>query len=356
MMRTGISTAGGDFTTPMEPVFAYVPIINQLLTMLSSATGVNLVPRWVVEDKDGVIRGEDGEPEVIQQGEFVPGLDPSEALSVKGTLKQVLIDVSAAQELLTMYMQRLDACLPSQSATGDEGGSGPAWGKRLMIQQAQENLRQPVSNHAAAVKEVIQLWHSWLRGLDMPVYFFAAAGHRSDKRNVTGLIEFDPKNLTDSLNVTQSVDTPEEHTVLIQTGLELRAAGAITWREFFDEYLRTADAREAEIDMYVQMGLDQIMLGTVAPPGSVIADIAAGVRGVVHYMMIEESDNYAISVAEGMAQQSQAAMQTGSQPQGANVAQAAGVSEPGMGMDTSLQGQLGSQVPGGLAPAGVAGG
>jgi hypothetical protein len=344
----------------MEPVFAYVPIINQMLTILSNATTINGIPRWVIEMPDGsVLRGEDGEPIVLEQGDFPPGLDPAEAVAVMGKLVQVKVDTESLLKELDVLYARLDAVMPAPVSTGVSGASAAAWQVRQLIQQAQESLRQPVDNHAAAVKEIVQMWHSWMRALDMPVYFFAASGHRSDKRNVQGLIEFDPAHLTDAISVTQELDTPEEQTVRIQQGLELRQSGAITWRQFFEEYLRTPDAREAEIDMYVQMVLDQVMTGAATQPGSVIQMVADGVRGIVHYELIKMSDNYALTVAEDIAAK---AMQGPMQPRQPgmegqpNVAEAAGVSEPGMGAPMTLEDTLGSNVPGGNAPVGVAGG
>jgi hypothetical protein len=365
MMRTGINVPGQEFTTPMEPVFAYVPLINQSLTLLSNASGYNAVPRWIIELSDGsILRGEDGEPVVVDNAP-TPGLDPSEAAAYPGTLRQLLIDTKAMQELLAIFFERLDVCMPAQAATGEAGSSSPAWAVRLNIQQSQENLRQAVNSHADAVKEIVQMWHAWMRSLDLPVYFFSVSGHRSDQRQVRGLIEFHPNDLTDAFSVTQSLDSPEEATVRQQQGLELRAAGAITWQQFFEEYLRVPDSREAVVEMYSQQVMDQVINGIAAPPGSLIDQIAQSVQGRVHYMLIAESDNYALGVAEQMAMQAQQLMQQqqgqvpgqttpGDEPQG-NVAEPAGVKEPGMGMNPSLQGQLGSAVPGGMTPAAVPG-
>jgi hypothetical protein len=347
MMRTGVNTPGEEFTTPMEPVFAYAPIINQLLTIYSNIAAFNGIPRWWIQTEDGSpMRGEDGEPKVVDQ-EFVPGNDPAQAVAIQGKLQQLLIDASTLQEHLTGLWERLEACMPAPVSTGVSGSSAAAWQVRQLIQQAQESLRQPVDNHAAAVKEIIQMWHAWMRDLDIPVYFFPAAGHRRDKRDIRALIEFDPKDLTDSITVTQELDAPEDATVRMQVGMEQIASGLITYHEYFEEYARKQDARQAEIDMWAEKVAVQVINGQVAPPGSLIDMIAKGMQGEIHYMLIEESDNYAISVAEQMAQQAQAPMPGQG---GGNVAQAAGVSEPGMGMATSLQGQLGN-VPGGQAPS-----
>lgn len=361
MMRTNVNVPGEEFTTPMEPVFAYVPLINQLLTVLSNATMFNGIPRWILELTDGsILRGEDGEPVIVDNAP-TPGLDPSEAAAYPGTLRQLLIDVSAMQELAAIFFERLDACMPAAAATGEAGSSAAAWQVRLQIQQAQENLRQAVNNHADAVKEIQQMWIGWMRALDLPIYFFSAAGHRSDQRTVRGLIEFDPKDLTDAISVTQSLDSPEEATVRIQQGLELRASGAITWSQFFEEYLRAPDAREAEILMYVQQVVDHVMGGIPAAPGSIIQIVSDGVRGQIHYALMEASPNYAIAQAEQAAAQAQAQLmaQEGAAPTSAesaqvgNVAEAAGVREPGMGMATTIEQTLGTSVPGAMAPANV---
>jgi hypothetical protein len=137
MMRTGINVPGEEFTTPMEPVYAYAPIINQLLTVLSNATMFNGVPRWILELTDGsILRGEDGEPVIVDNAP-TPGLDPSEAAAYPGSLRQLLIDVTAMQELCAIIFERLDACMPAAAATGEAGSSAAAWQVRLQIQQAQ---------------------------------------------------------------------------------------------------------------------------------------------------------------------------------------------------------------------------
>lgn len=365
MMRMGTNIAGAEFTTPMESVFAYVPLINQCLTVLSNATMVNGVPRFYLKTADGqILRGEDGELVDAAQG-IVPGLDPRDFAAFPGEIIQLLIDVKSIHELLQLFFERLRECMPAQATEGISGASAAAWQVRQNIQQAQEGLRQPVVNHASAVKEIVHMWHSWLRKLDMPVYFFATQHGKQGKRSAQGLIEFNPINLTDAFSVEQQLDTPDEQTVRVQQGLELRAQKAITWRDFFEDYLRTPDAREAEIDMYVQEVTDQVINGQAAPPGSLIDVIAKGMQGELHYMLIQNSDNYALSMAEQMAQQANAAAQgappqPGQPPGGpqqpppgmgsptAGYAQAAGVVQPGMGMAPDLQSQLGSIVPGGM--------
>jgi hypothetical protein len=110
--------------------------------------------------------------------------------------------------------------------------------------------------------------------------------------------------------------------------------------------------------MYVQMVLDQVMTGAAAPPGSIIQIIADGVRGQLQYILIQNSDNYALAQAEGIAANAQMALQQtmGSVPQGGmeggapNVAETAGISEPGMNMASTLGQQVGSQTTGQMAP------
>lgn len=367
MMRSGTNIVGAEFTTPMEAVFAYVPLINQMLTVLSNVAMYNGLPRFVVELENGsTLRGEDGEPTIVESSP-TPGLDPRDLAAYPGKIKQLTIEAETLLKVAELYFERLRECMPAQATEGISGASAAAWQVRQNIQQAQEGLRQPVVNHASAVKEIVHMWHSWLRQLDMPVYFFATQHGKQGKRSAQGLIEFNPINLTDAFSVEQQLDTPDEQTVRVQQGLELRAQGAITWRDFFEDYLRTPDAREAEIDMYVQMVIDQVISGAQSQPGSLIDTIAKGMQGQLHYLLIANSDNYARSVAEQMAQQANAAAQGMPQPQGvtpgapqgpppgqgslggAGYAQAAGVVEPGMGMNPTLQGQLGSNVPGGMA-------
>ena len=354
-MRTDVYAPGGEFSTPLSQVFALVPLINQLMTLRSNAEAYNLIPRWVVELKDGsILRDDDGEPKIIT-AEQTPGLDPQQAAAYPGTLKQLTIETAQSDELLGIYLELLARAMPAPVTSGESGTSAAAYQVRQLIQQAQEVLRQPVDNHAQAVKQITRMWHGWLRSLDTPVYFFTAPGHRSSKRALRGLVEFDPNHLTDSIEVTQSLDTPAEMTVLLQQGLELLKARVITLEEFFTDYARSQDARQKVIDLYVQMGIDYIMTGVLPTSGAapidptampLIKQIADGVRGQIHYEMIKQSANYALAASEQIVQQAQAA-QTGMPGAGGNVADAAGVRQPGLGMAETLEGQLGGNLPGG---------
>ena len=362
--RTDVTTPGMEFSTPLEQVFSLVPLINQLLTLHSNASAYNLLPRWVIELKDGsLLRGDDGEP-VVVSSQQTPGLDPQQAAAYPGTLKQLTIKTDESLQLLGMYMKELENAMPPAAAMGASGTSEAAWHAHQMIQQAQAIFKQPVDNHAAAVRQIIQMWNGWMRQLDTPVYFASAPGHRQSGRQIRGLIEFDPKDLTDSIYVDQGLDTAEESVVRIQIGMQLRQAGAIDDESFFADYMKIPDARQAVIDMYVQQVVSHVMGAIPAPPGSVIATVADAVRGRLTYQLLQQSPNFAIASAEQNVQQAQmAALPQGGQapntapmggqstgqggPHGAhpNVADAAGVSMPGMGMAPTLPQQLGAKAP-----------
>ena len=388
--RTDTDVPRQAFSTPLDKVFAYAPLINQLETLLSNAAAFDLIPRWVVELKDGsILRGEDGEPKIVESGQ-VPGLNPNEAAAYPGTLKQLTIQsVAEHGALLQIYLGQLALAMPSAVATGASGASGAAWTAQTIIQQSQETLRQPVDNHARAVQTIIKMCHGWLRELDQTIYFTSAPGFRKNKRSIRGVIVFEPKNLTDSVFVTQELDTPEERTVRIQVGMSLWQQGAIDDETFYTDYMKTPDARQAVIDRYVQMIMDYVVYGKV-PNGSnpqvftqsLILQVADGVRGSVHYELLNTSPNYALAnarqeadKASQMAQQMNA-QDTGmqallpppqGQPQGpspmeapnqeeyGNVAYQAGIRRPGIGMAPSLQGQLGAKAGlGGMSmPAGM---
>lgn len=365
-MLTDVDVPGQEFSTPLQQVFGYVPQINSIMTILSNGAYFNGIPRWVIELQNGTtLRDEDGEPKTITQSDLVPGMSPQEATAWPGTVKQLLIDTKSLEALLAIYFERLEASMPPAVAQGDAGSSGPdtAWGTRQLIQQAQQNLMQPVDNHAQAVKRILQRWHGWLRDLDMPVYFFAAPGHRKDRRSLRGLIEFDPADITDSIAVTQSLDTPAEATVLLQQGIELRQGGYIDDYEFYDRYAREQDARQAIVRKYVQQVVDHVMGGVPAPPGSVIQMVADGVRGQLHYALLAQSANYSLNNARMQAAQAnqQMALTTAAgfgAPGGApssNVTAPAGIVQPGQGMAPTLEGQLGTGAPGGQAAPSMAG-
>jgi hypothetical protein len=375
--QTDVSLHGQEFSTPLNQIFGIVPQINQLLTLASNAAAFNGIPRWVVELTNGsTLRTEDGEPKMVEAGE-VPGLDPNEAAAYPGTLKQLTIDTKSIEKMLEVYLQQLDKMMPSPVTSGVAGASAAAWQVRELIQQSQETLRQPVDNHAQAVKQIILMWHDWMRDLDVPIYFFAAPGSRRSRREFRSLIEFDPKNLTDSIVVAQELDTPGERTIRVQQGIELLKAGLIDYQKFFEEYDKTEDARQAVIDMYVQQIESYVMSG-IMPVGAQVAPtpdgiqpiikvVADGVRGAVYFELLKSSPNYAISAAEQIAAQtgmgqtrpSEAGAaaqfgQGGGPSGGANVAYSAGAVQPGMGMAQDLSQTLGKRESGQYLMGGAA--
>lgn len=394
--RTDINVPGKEYATALDPVFAYVPGINQLLTLESNVAGWNGIPRMVMESPNGTVRGEDGEP-VNVESTPVPGLNPNEIAVYPGKVTQLVIDDKSLLEALKIYFERLDSVMP-QMGGADSGADAAAWAIQQRIQESQQPYQKPVDNSCQAISGVIQRMHGWMRDLDVPIYFFAAPGHRKTQRDIRGLIEFDPRDLTDSIRVTQALDTPSEMTVRIQVGMELWQATLISDEEFAEKYLREQDAREWQINRWVQIITNYVMTGALPPvppgtqpgPDPMVKIVADGVRGQVHYALIAQSDNYAWSVARQMAQQASQQAQQGApgqmppggapppgqpgqpppmQPPGGmgdagqavqpqttgNVAQAAGIALPGMNMNPTLQGQLGASVPGGPQMSQIAG-
>lgn len=353
-MQTDVYTPGMEFSTPLEQVFAYIPGINQLLTFKTLADSYNGAPRWVIELADGtLLRGDDGEP-VLLQSDTVPGLDPKNAPAYPGKVKQLLIDTKSLEASLSVYFERLDGAMPAPVTFGESGTSAPAWQVHQLIQQAQENLRQGVDNHTAAVKRITQRWHGWLREMGVPVRFFPVKGAGDEGRF---LVEFIPKNLTDSIEVSQILDTPEEATVRQQQGIELRREGVIDDLQYFEDYQREQDAEQAVERMYVQQLVNYVMFGALpavpegAQPGEmpIFKLIGDALRGRLHYELIQRSPNYAIAQAEMIAAQATA-------PQTGNVMEAAGIRMPGMGLADTLQQQTGAASPAPPTPAAVVGG
>ncbi len=364
--RTDVTTPGMEFSSPLEQVFALVTLINQLLTIASNGAAYNGLPRWVIELKDGsTLRGEDGEPQVIAN-EITPGLDPREAAAVPGTLKQLVIDLEWLMRLLEMYLTELDKAMPPAAVQGASGTSEAAWHAHQMIEQHQANLAQPVANHANACKEIIQMWHGWLRQLDTPIYFASVPGHRATRRDINGVIEFSPEDFTDYIRVTQELDTPEEAVVRIQIGSELLDGGKIDDETFYAEYMKVPDARQAVKDKYKQIVREIVLLGQSqqAQPGSLVYNVAQMVQGRVTFWMMQNSPNFAIASAEQAVAmsggQAPAYAQTGAAPAGGlasttsgqppqpSVAETAGVRAPGIGMAPTLGQQLGGGRPGGF--------
>lgn len=347
--RLDVSTPGRDVIGPMSSVFGWSPLVNQLLTLFSNAGVFNMIPRWVIELPDGsLMREDDGNIKFVDNGP-VPGLDPKDAAAYPGTVKQLRIeDDGLFRTLLDVYLQKLADSMPSPAVQGSKAES-TAWGNQQAIQQAQLTMQEPVDNHRNAVKRILWRAHAWLRDLDTPICFFKMPENKYGERGGRGIVEFDTSDLIDSIEVKQGLDTPDEAIVRLQVGLDLLNQGRIDEREFYEDYAQSRDARESIVRANQQMIVDVIMGKRPSVPGSFPEQVAAVVRGNVHYRALQDVPGYALAMADQdaeqanmQAQQMMAGMQ---QPQPAGPASAAGVRRPGMGLATTLQGQEGSNAP-----------
>ena len=340
---------GREFASLMDGIFAKAPILNQIETLLSNVATWNALGRFVVENVDQTLREDPdntGEPLIMTRDDII-GLDPSDVAIVNGTVRQLVIDADLLLNLMQFYSERMDQTKPSPVTEGQSGASAAAWQVRQLLEAAGELLEQAVANHAQAVQEVMLLWVRWLRMLDEPVFVFAIPGRRGSGKNVRGLIEFDPKDLVESIAVAQSPQSAQQRVVLQQAGLELLAAGTIDERQYYEEYALEQDPEEAMLRADVQKLRQAVMFGDVthAPPGSMMAVLVGMAKGEITMQMLERSPNFAVATAQQMEEE--AFMASVELPDG-NVANAAGIRQPAMGMSSTLPG-----TPGGQAPEGV---
>ncbi len=362
--RTDISTIGQEYSTAIDEVFAYVPPMNQLMTIMSNIAIYNGTPRLVGKLAAGQdLRGDSGEP-MAGDSAPVPGLNANEIAFYPGDVTQLTIQAGTILDALKIYFERLDRVMPALGAAAS-GADAAGWAIMQRVQESQQPFLRPVENFCQAVTGVVQRWHGWMRPLDVPIYFYAAPGHRKTDRDIRGLIEFDPKNLTDSIVVTQDVYTASEQTVREQIQMQKWQAKLIDDEQYY-ESTNVQDPRAAVTRRWVQVVVDYVMTGVLPPPPpgttmaapSIVQMVGDGVRGTVHYELINRSPNYAIGVAEQIAAQSHQAgamgmggEQPGVLPEGqGNIAHAAGVRAPGVEMSTTLQGQLGPSAPNGVQP------
>lgn len=358
-MRMDVSTPGKNVTGPASNVFGWAPLVNQLLTLFSAAGVYNTVPRYYGVTPDGKpIRGEDGEV-LVSENAAVPGMRASELGIYAFEIKQLVIDTDTVEALLPIYLEQIANAMPSPALTGDAASTGTAWLAAQNIQQGQLTLTEPVENHRLAVKQILRVCNGWLRQLDVPIYFFARPVSSKDRREGRGIVEFDPKNLMDDFEVEQDTDTPDERIVRLQMGMELRAAGKITDREFYEDYKKARDPDEEIVNQWQQLLVDAYLKGSAAvgiTPDSGLFAFLQMVQGNVQQMMLQESPAYALGQARQMAataNQNALAMSMTEQPSpGGNVAEAAGIRRPGIGQALTLDQQLGGNAPT-LAPQGI---
>lgn len=359
--RTDIPVTGKEYASFLDPVFGWVPLVTQLLTLESNIAAVNGIPRRYGELQNGAtVREDSGEPNAVRSS-TTPGLDPEQVAWFPGQIHDLLINDESLREMLKIALEQLAENMPSLAGEAS-GADAAAWAIMQRAQESQQPFEKPVSNGCQALTGIIQRMHGWLRKLDTPVYFWAAPGHRKNTREIRGLVEYDPKNLTDSIMVTQDLATQSESTVRTQVGMQLWEAGVIDDEELAEKYLREQDTRAFVLRRWVQLLTNYIMQGILPPPPpgtqqsalSILQIVGDGVRGEVHYEMIQTNDNYAVATGMQILAQSQQAMmaqQGQARPQQGGTPQAAGAPPtspdvPGNGMALTLQGQTGGP-PGG---------
>ncbi len=219
----------------------------------------------------------------------------------------------------------------------------------MLQSAAQADLEQPVGNHAAAVREIMTIWVRWARLLDVPMYAMSVPHARGNMRAVQGMIEIDPSDLVAGFEVIQSKDSQADRVVQQQMGLELyqNGMGTIDAYDLFETYMGSADPTMSVMLMWKERLVQAVMTGApIAAPGSVLDTILRAVQGRVFHEMMRRAPNSAILQAQVMAEQAsmQPAMM-GPPPGGApaagpeenhalprgNVAEPAGIRQPGMG-------------------------
>ncbi len=274
--------------------------------------------------------------------------------------RQLLVDVSSLISLLDIYREQMAEYMPSPAATGDAGSSGPAWALRQLIEQQSDTLKEPVDHHAAAVQRVMWMWGGWLRSLDVPVMVYSAPGIRGSERSARGLIEFNPEDFTDSFVIRQQTISSSDRIVAEQQGLELRAAGVIDDERLFAEHFNDPDPRARVIDNYLQRIRDFVILGdpTAVPPGSILEVVALAVQERIPLELAAESPVIADALSRQMAATTEAQQAQAAQQPTGNVAEAAGIRQPGVGASTTLPGTPesgggGAPRPGAPATAGA---
>lgn len=369
--RTDSTRPGGQFSSPMEKMFAEAPILNQLMTLSSLIASYNGIPRWVIVQENGqlVRDSRTGDPVVIAS-ETTPGLDPKDASIVGGKPMQLTIDADTIFKWLEFYAERFDEGKPNAAVVGGEGVSGStAWGMRQMVERGLATLREPVDNHAGAVAKIQRMWGNDLRcaaerGEIDVVYAFPVTS-KPQSRAAMSLIAFDPADFTDAFQVTQSSDTADAKIVKQQAGIERLGSGTTTLRQVLADFMDEDDPREAEINILAYDIERYVLYGdtTKIAPNSLLADYIERWRGRISKELMEKSPGAAIQTAEQMAMQAQQAFQQQiappqlMAPQQANMTSAVGISQPGLSAPMTPQGQPGGgQVPPVVTPvaAGVA--
>jgi len=354
-VRGDIDLPDYEFMTPLDQLFGIIPSANQLLTLRSNVGIFNGTPRFVATNVDQkfIDAAEEGEPSSPKSAP-TPGLDPTQIAMYPGDVVPIQIPAEDLNDAIKIMLDRIDHYMPAQITEGAAGANAPAWQVHQLIKQAQTKLDQPAKNLAYGITQIHLMWNGWMRQLDVPVVFWSAPGHRKDQRDSKYLIEFDPKDLTDSIEVSIDLNSGEDLIVLDQVGQAKLRDGLITREEYMEVYAREPDAYAATVQSYGQIVADSMLLTPQQGQpqlGPVLQMVRDRVMGRLAVELTQWSPNAARATAKDMTMQAQqAGMMAGSGQQptpivagggDVSLANAAGQRAPGIGMAQTLPQQMG---------------
>lgn len=318
--RTGSGRPEERYVPGLKAAYALMPLVNQLATLMSNLAAYKGTPRLFVQMPDGqyAIDEATGDPRTADPQ--LMGNDPSvtDLIDNGGVLRsinEVLKDDGMMFSLLQFYVNRMDRVLAPPAATGNAAESGiPAWNTRLNQQAHSRSLKAAVKNHASAKEGQFRNWIRTIRRRKETVGVLTVPGERGEEKGLRYFIEIDPETVTDSIRVFQDPNTMEERLTLEQVGAEKLAAGTITLRQYFEDYVGDddPDARVRDLER-------ERMLNALLP--QVDAIILQIVQGQLPTFLADKSPNAAQAMASQLAA-----------PPTPGIAEAGGIRQPGVGM------------------------
>ena len=312
-LRTGRSAPEERFTGPLEPAYAYAPLINQLVTMMSNLVAYKGTPRLFVQLPDGsyLIDKDTGDPKTYAPD--LIGNDPevTDVIEDGGQVRSVnelLKDDGMMFNLIQFYTSRMDQVLPPPVSTGHGSDSGPAYGKRMQLAEHGRYLRPAVTGHAQACEGMFRMWIRTIRRRQEKVGILSVPGSRGNEKGRRYYIEVDPDAVTDNITVHQNPLTVEEQIVREQVGMEKLTAGLITKRMYYEDYAMEQDPDavmfEIDVERLVERAwpqVEEMLLGLL--------------QGVLPALVASQAPNAAQAVSEQLA---------------GNMATTAGIYQPGV--------------------------
>lgn len=310
---TGETTPENEYLPLLLAASPLLPLINQVVTFLSSSVIRDSTPRYLVRLESGeLLTDKSGAPTVISHEETIGG-DPEVLDIMPDGAALEKLDVGNADQLLAIYQvfqQKLDLVRLSPAETGSgEGQADTAWGARIAQEAAAREYAPAIRHNTEALRAgLTDIVEKDIRSLGPATLYIVGAPLTKDgKPKKDPLIKLDAGKVPfANLTVHQSTLSAEARALNEAHGLTLLREHLIDEREFYEKYKLDPNPNAAIIRAKVGLLANAALVGPGDPakggldPSSILYQLVGAVKGEGVDVLVKESPMFVDAMAEFM--------------------------------------------------------